>query len=94
MAFLRDKGLLNVTTVKEFVDYQRALELVELEVLPDGSLKVTNNGKTEIMDLSLVLKATEVLINNQVPEQKTVDEELIFWFNLGAGESKMISVKN
>lgn len=94
MASLRDEGLLNLTTVQDFIDYQLAVEAVDYEALPDGNLKVTNKGKTEINGFSLVVRAQKVLMNNQAPEQKIVDGELIFWFNLGVGESKAIVIAN
>ena len=90
MAKLRDDGLLNLTTVKSYLNYRLATEKVDYTVLTDGRVKVTNTGKQNISGLSFVVQANNVLVNNRKPEQKIVGNERIFWFDLGAGESKFI----
>ena len=90
MSDLRKKGLLNITTVKQFMDYQIATGKVTYEILPDGRVKVTNTGTTDIKGLSFAVKAKAVLVNGLKPAQKTADNELIFWFDLKSGQKVII----
>ena len=90
MAALRDAGKLNVTTICDFMDYQLATEQIQFEYLPDGRLKITNGGDQNIKGLSLVTSANFVLVNDERPLQKTVSDEIVFWFNLEADDSVLI----
>ncbi len=91
MADLKEAGRLNVTTIKDFLDYQLAVEKVKYEILPDGRVKVTNGGEKTIKDLSFAVRSNAVTVDGQKPRQKTVGGDIIFWFDLGTGESKVIS---
>ncbi len=92
MAALRDKGVLNVTTVKDFLNYQLLLENISYSILPDGRIKLTNRNSSDIKGLSFAVKAEYVLVNGLKPAQKTVNDNLVFWFNLDAGSSAVIRV--
>ena len=94
MAALRDDGLLNLTTIKDHMDYQLSLKHIDYQFLSDGSVIITNNGKQDIQDFSLAVMAKEVFVNEAVPQHKIVDQDIIFWFDLRSGESKTISYKN
>ncbi|NOX84609.1 MAG: hypothetical protein GXO86_01385 [Chlorobi bacterium] len=91
MAGLKKAGRLNVTTIKDFLDYQLAVEKVKYEILTDGRVKVTNGGDKTIKNLSFAVRADTVTVDGQIPRQKTAGGDIIFWFDLGAGESKVIS---
>ena len=90
MAGLRDKKELNVTTVKEFIGYQLKLENIEYDVLPDGRIRITNHNPEDINGLSFATKAKTILIDGLKPAQKTFGNDLIFWFDIKAGESRAI----
>lgn len=90
MAALRDGGSLNITTIKDFLDYQLALEKVDYEFLRDGRIKITNQSNMDLHGLSFATKARYVLVNDVVPEQKTIGDDIVFWFDLGRGDSKII----
>ena len=92
MSDLRDEGKLNVCTIKDFMDYRIATENVEYEILIDGRIKVTNNSDKQIKGLSFATSAKYVLIDRLKPQQKTVGNDLVFWFDIGVGESKLIRV--
>ena len=92
MSELRDNGKLNVCTIQDFMDYRLATEIVDYEILTDGRIKVTNNSGNTINGLSFATKAKYVLIDRLKPEQKTVGDDLIFWFDIGVGKSKVIRV--
>ena len=94
MAKLRDEGKLNVCTVKDFLDYQIALQSVSYQIQADGRIEITNNGKAEIKGLAFATKGKAVIVGNLRPEQKMENEELIFWFDLMPGESKLIRLVN
>jgi hypothetical protein len=92
MARLRDKGVLNVTTVEDFINYRLSVENVSYTVLPDGRIKITNNSGRIIKGLSFAVKARFVLVNGLKPFQKQVDDDLVFWFDLPAGKTALIRV--
>ncbi|HEY9114975.1 MAG TPA: hypothetical protein VIN10_09745 [Bacteroidales bacterium] len=94
MAKLRDEGLLNVSTVKDFMDYQLAVQSVSYQIQTDGRIKITNNGFSEINSLAFATKGKAVRVNGFRPDQKLVDGEIVFWFDLLPGESKIIRVIN
>lgn len=92
MAQLRDDGKLNVCTIEDFLDYRTAIDKIAYRVLPDGRIRLTNNGNVDIKKLSMVAKAKAVTVNGLIPKQKKVGDEIIFWFDVGAGEIKIIRV--
>ena len=94
MAELKKAGRLNVTTIKDFLDYQLAVENVNIELLPGRRVKITNEGNRMIRELSLAVKAETVTVDGRKPKQKFAQGDLIFWFDLESGESKVIEVKN
>jgi hypothetical protein len=92
MAALRDEGKLNVTTIRDFMDYQLALEQIKYEILADGAIRITNLSNKEIKGLSLATHSLLLLVNGVPPSQKIVGDDVVFWFDLWAGESKTIRV--
>lgn len=92
MQSLKQKGLLNVTTVREFLNYRLATQQVSYQMLADGRIKVTNTSAKLINGLSYAVKAKAVLVNGLRPAQKQADNDLIFWFNLKPGHSALIRV--
>ena len=92
MALLRDEGKLNICTIDNFLDYRTAIDNIDYRFLPDGRIQLTNNGNSDINELSMVAKAKAVTVNSLIPYQKKVDDEIIFWFDIGAGDSKIIRV--
>jgi len=94
MAVLRDNQQLNVTTVKEFIDYQLLLENIDFQLMPDGKIKITNYNQQDVNGLSFATKAKAVLVDRLKPAQKATGDDLIFWFDIEAGASKIIRVIN
>ncbi len=90
MAELRDKGLLNVCTVSDFLNYRLSTDKLHYQILADGRVKVTNLSGSNIKGLSFAAKAKAVLVDGLRPEQKKDNEDIIFWFDLKAGESRLI----
>ena len=92
MSHLKNEGQLNVTTVKDFLDYQLLLENIDYQLLPDGRIRVTNNNPKDIKGLSFATKAKAVLVDRLKPAQKISGDDLIFWFDLEAGGSQVVRV--
>jgi len=92
MSGLHNEGKLNVCTIEDFMDYRLATESVDYEILVDGRIKITNNSDKLIQGLSFATKAKYVLVDRIKPQQKTVGNDLVFWFDIGFGESRIIRV--
>jgi len=92
MAGLKREKLLNVTTVKDFLDYQLALEKIDYRILPDGRIKITNQSGQDLKNLAFAVKAKIVLVDRLKPACKTTADDLVFWFDIKAGETKIIRV--
>ena len=92
MAQLRDEGKLNVCTVADFLDYRTAIDNIDYSIMPDGRIRLTNNGDSEIRELSMVAKAKAVAVDGLIPVLKKVDSEIIFWFDIGVGETKIVRI--
>jgi len=90
MADLRSEGKLSIPTVQQFIDYRLAVDKIDYEVLTDGRLKITNNSGKTVKGLAFATRAKFVLVDRVRPAQKTVGNDLVFWFDIGAGENNII----
>lgn len=90
MANYKDKGKLNVSTIKDFLDYRIATELVEYNILTDGRIQIVNNSGYDIKGISFATRANFVLVDRLKPYQKQSGDNIIFWFDINDGESKII----
>ena len=89
---LRDEGKLNVTTIHNFLNYQLAVEQLRYEILADGAVRISNPSDKQIKGLSFATHSLLLLVDGIPPPQKAVGNDVVFWFDLGAGESKTIRV--
>lgn len=92
MAALREEGKLNVTTIRDFINYQLAVEQVNYEVLSEGAIRISNPSDKEIKGLSFATRSRFLLVDGLPPLQKRIGNDVVFWFDLRAGESKVIRV--
>ena len=92
MAKLRDDGLLNIPTVQEFIDYQLLIQNVSVKSIGNGQFEITNKNRSEIKGLSMAVSSSEVTVNGQRPQQKIWKDDVIFWFDLEAGETAIVDV--
>jgi hypothetical protein len=90
LAHYRDQKLLNITTVEKFMDYNLAVEKVKYEIIGEGTIRITNTSNTNIKGLSMIVKAKKISAKGKNISSKKWNGELVFWFDLGAGESVMI----
>lgn len=87
---LHRAGRLLPTTVAEQLNFHEAVQHISYSIQNDGSIVVENNNRETIKGLSFITRANSVLVNGEVPESRRVKDELIFWFDLEAGESVKI----
>lgn len=88
-----DAGCLNVSTVREMLDYWLALENVDLTFIDEATVIVTNYNAADIEGLALAIPTpTWLRIDGQIPEQKIVGSDTVFWFNLAGGASSTITL--
>ena len=90
MAVLRDHGDLYLTTVGDIMDYWINVSHVRIEYLPNAICLHNESGK-KITGLSMAVRSSEVFVNGKKPPQKRAGGDLIFWFDLGPGESACIA---
>ncbi|NTW31917.1 MAG: hypothetical protein HGB12_04725 [Bacteroidetes bacterium] len=93
MRVFGDEKLINFTTVRDYLDYNTSLEDVVITPVDFVGFKVINNGKKNIKGISFIMKCNAVLVDNQSPEYKKSGSDIIFWFDLDSGQSKIISGK-
>jgi hypothetical protein len=86
----RDSGMINLSTVRNMMNYWIATEKIKFEYQPGGKIKIINQNDYDIKGLSLTIKANRVVVEGKTPSEKKVGSDLIFWFDLKAGESTVI----
>ena len=91
MVTLRKKGILQIPTVSEFMDYQIAIEKVKYEIENDRVV-IKNNGES-IEGLTMVIKRKGLPtdFHKQFKNHRFNGDDLIFWFNMRKGEEKVLN---
>jgi len=89
----RDKGDLFLTTVKDLLNYWLLLENVRFEYKTDGTIDVFNDNDQEIQGLSIAVSRNSgmILLDGNEPVSRTIDDDLIFWFDISANSRRTIS---
>jgi hypothetical protein len=90
LSSLRDAGRLWPATISQLIDYQESVKRIEYRILPDGNVEVENKNNYNIQGISFITTANAVLVNGLTPLYKKSGDELIFWFDLNAGEKVTI----
>lgn len=93
MANMRDKGDLYITTIKDLLDYWVQIENISFEYLPNGVVTVYNNGIEPIKGLSLAVNAGTVRVNGETPKFRKVDDDIVFWFDISAGDHVLLEIR-
>jgi hypothetical protein len=86
LAAYRDNGLINSTTVRSLIDYWSACENIHFEYADSNKVIITNQNSFEMKALSFAVNAEKIITVKKL-EQKFIDGDLIFWFDMKAGES-------
>lgn len=82
----RNEGLLNLITIKEFLDYQYLIKNIEVIYYNNGLIKIINHNNDEIKGLSFSVIASNIYSKQKQINQKQIDGEKIFWFDINARE--------
>jgi hypothetical protein len=90
MSEMKNKMLLNVTTIGKFLNYRTSIDSLDYLLLPDGRVKIINKSNNNIKGLSFAIKAKKVLVNGIIPQHKQIGENLIFWFDLNNNDDALI----
>ncbi len=91
---LRDEGLLNLTTIADYLDYRTALDSIEYIILPDDRIKITNNNSVAVKGLSFAVQSAFVTVDGLIPAHKKSGKDIIFWFDIEPGESRIVRMIN
>jgi hypothetical protein len=91
LSLQREKGNINTTTIKDFIDYNIAVENVSCEFINDNSVKLLNRNKFDIKGFSMIINSNLIKRNNGNFSQKKDGVSTIIWFNLMANEETIIS---
>ncbi len=94
LAAYRDSGLINLSTVRDLMNYWIDCEKIKFDYLQDGKINITNQNDHDVKGLSLIAKTTSVLLDGKIPSNKKDGSDLIFWFDLKAGRTATIQFTN
>jgi hypothetical protein len=88
----RDKGLINLTTVKDILDYWTTTEEVSIENVGKNEFLITNNSNKKIDGFSIAVQSEMVRVNNEIPNHKFFSNDLVCWFDLAPSEKKILTL--
>jgi hypothetical protein len=86
LSTFRAKQLIRLTTVEQLLDYRTSLENITYEILPNGVIRLQNKNKGIIRGLSMSAACKDVKAGTKEILKKYSENELVFWFDLTAGE--------
>lgn len=92
-AALRDQGKLNLTSIRDYLDYQLALEHVEIIPLSGNSAMIKNSSGLDLKGLSFSIKSKEIKVEGKEYQSYRQAEDLVLWFDLSKDESVVLSWK-
>ena len=87
----RNKGLINLTNVKDILSYWISLEVININNIQKNVFVISNKGSKDIQGFTLVVKTKSVLVDGKEPVHKINNGDYIFWFDLKSGEQKTIT---
>ncbi|MCX6290284.1 MAG: hypothetical protein NT126_00795 [Bacteroidetes bacterium] len=90
LAAYRDSGLINVSTVRDLLNYWISCEKIKFDYSVNGKIIIENQNDHDVKGLSLVVKASHVMIDGITPASKKDGSDLIFWFDMKAGQRSEI----
>jgi hypothetical protein len=92
LATLREARLILPTTIKEMMHYQESLLQIEFVYTSENEIIIINHNPHIINDLSLTIKASQVEVEGKKTTSKRSGDDLIFWFDISAGESLTLRI--
>lgn len=93
MAEYREKGLINLSTIKDNLDFQIALEKVEIIPLINGRFKIVNKNNYAVDGITFYLNKDYEIETTSEVESKFYKDNIYYWFSLRAKEVLEITVK-
>jgi hypothetical protein len=93
LSLYRAQEKIQLTTIREMLDYKTSLESILISVGTDGIISVFNSGKGIVRGVSFTTLAGEVNAGKKELKKKKTDNELIFWFDISPGEKVLITTK-
>lgn len=84
---LQKKGYVLSTTVRDIMNYWIQLKQIKYFVDKNGKICITNDSKSAIHGLSMTANARAVRVDGQIPHNKKIGHEIVFWFDIGSHET-------
>lgn len=84
MTVLQQDGKLYLTTIDQILEYWISLNNISYAYEMDGSVTLTNHNDQPIHGLSLAIQAPKAYVNGEIPQQKKINKDTVFWFDLPA----------
>ncbi|MBS1651204.1 MAG: hypothetical protein JSU07_04260 [Bacteroidetes bacterium] len=85
----KNKKLINVTTINDFLEYNINLQNIKYTVVGKNYIQLKNNNNTTIKGLSMALHTQRppIVLNKNIKFKKVEGGDVIFWFDLLPNES-------
>jgi hypothetical protein len=96
MDFLRKKGDLLITTVRDIMNYWLLIENISFAFNADGSIEIWNENDTAIKGLSLAIRERNdyIKLDDEVPSSRLCGDDTIIWFDIPAKGKRTLSFIN
>ena len=93
MASLRDEGLLQLCTIENYLDYNIALENVQISFLTSGKVKIENKNPFMIKGFTIILPSyTRLGVREKKVNSRTEADDNFWWFDINANESVILDI--
>jgi len=92
MAGMRDKGDLDITTVKDLLNYWILTENISFQYLSDGTILICNDNDVSVNGLSIAVRASKVNMNCKIINSRKVGDDTIIWFDISAHDKISMQV--
>lgn len=93
LAKYRDRHKINITTIRDFMDYQIAKEKIKVIVVSKHKYSIHNQNEYDIKGISFSVEAGSKIRVNKKYDSKRVGKELIFWFDMSGGEEVEVEIE-
>lgn len=93
IAQLREEKKILPVTVGELLGYFEALQKLEYNVIAPRHVEVTNTSMETLKGCSMILSSSQVYVDGESPQNESHEGELVFWFDLEAGQTAQITWK-
>jgi len=92
-ANLRDAGRLHISTVREHLDYNIALENIQITFLTNGKIRIENKNLFDLKGFSLILPDfVRVGVRGKSMHSRNEGDEIFLWFDLNKGETVILDI--